>query len=71
MPLNDGSAINTEDEDVLEIEAAAAISESNIQGSQIPDDIDNCIVLPPQRRCFAHLLNLIGKCYAILIYKRT
>lgn len=57
---------NNANVDILEVEAAAVIRESNIQGIQIdlpndPDDINNDIVLPPQMRCFAHLLNLIGK----------
>lgn len=51
-------------EDAIEREAQETISESNIQATQIEfpdiDDIDNEIVLPPQMRCFAHLLNLIG-----------
>lgn len=52
------------DDDAFEREALEAITESNIQATQIdfpdPADIDNEIVLPPQMRCFAHLLNLIG-----------
>lgn len=48
---------NNENEDIL--------NAANIQGVQIefPEDldrIDNEIILPPQMRCFAHLLNLIG-----------
>lgn len=49
---------DNENEDIL--------NAANIQGVQIefPEDldgIDNDIILPPQMRCFAHLLNLIGQ----------
>lgn len=60
-------------EDALESEAQAVIEESNIEGYQIdltsdPEDIDIDIVLPPQMRCFAHLLNLIGKVIVFLTF---
>lgn len=67
---NDGMAHLLEneavDEDILELEAESLTRESTIQGVQIDltkdsDDIDNDIILPPQMRCFAHLLNLISK----------
>lgn len=58
-------------EDTFEREAQETIRESNIQGTQIDfpsdsDDIDNDIILPPQMRCFAHLLNLIGNCSKVI-----
>lgn len=61
-------AVNNDDqinENTIIIDDDVDIESANIQGEQIefPDQadmVDNEISLPPQMRCFSHLLNLIG-----------
>lgn len=57
---------DTPEVDVDEREIEIEIQQANIQGNQInfpsdTDDLETDILLPAQMRCFAHLLNLIGK----------
>lgn len=74
LVLNDNECENnTTETDVDEREIEMEIERANIQGNQInfpsdPDDFDTDILLPAQMRCFAHLLNLIGKLLSMTKY---
>lgn len=63
---NDINSENLVEDEVNEQSIENEIQKANIQGNQINfpeeyDELDTDILLPPQMRCFAHLLNLLGK----------
>lgn len=63
--------LDSEDSDPFE-DIETEIMHANIQSDQINfpnenEEIDMDIVLPPQMRCFAHLLNLIGNFMSLTV----